>query len=579
MQQEKMQVKRIEKYLDNYKRQIVEEAKNLIDKPMPQLSEELFCQFEQTGNRLGYENVYFERRRFLSVFAITLEDVVPETETLDGNRISSKLEEVLLDICKEKCWALPAHVDRRCEGWENTIDLFSAETAFYLAEISQKLRHKLSEKTVSLVRDEVLNRVLIPFSASPKPYASWEQCEMNWNAVCNGAIGCAALWLMEDFDLQKTIERVVENLPHYLKGFSEDGVCLEGLSYYTYGLTFYFVFADLLKRFTGEDRGLLKEPALNEIAIFLQKCYLPGGYTISFSDGNIREKYRMGLSAFMMMHFSGVEFPEIGLAAGPFDDACYRYATMSRDIEWTKWYLDMKMKASEPESASESKFEVTMDYFSDAQWAVIRTGNSAIAVKGGHNDEPHNHNDVGSFIYITDGNLIITDIGAGEYTGEYFGEGRYNNICCSSFGHSVPIINNLGQKAGAKYKASSFDKKETYIEQNISEAYELEEGERIQRSTMICLEEGAFLLTDTFVLKEGHTVTENFMTPIRPIESETGFVLEADGKQYEVFCDAFTEKRILEYTYHNHAGEVEIVWAMQWDVTEELVKVKICCIK
>jgi len=36
--------------------------------PMPELSEPLFSLFETTGNRLLYENVYFQRRKYLSVY-------------------------------------------------------------------------------------------------------------------------------------------------------------------------------------------------------------------------------------------------------------------------------------------------------------------------------------------------------------------------------------------------------------------------------------------------------------------------------------------------------------------------------
>ncbi|MGN1157250.1 MAG: heparinase, partial [Agathobacter sp.] len=295
----------VEKFLQEYERKILEEAKTLTTESLPVLTEELFALYEKTGNRLEYEKVYFQRRKHLSVAAIAGGDI----------------EKTLLDICKETTWALPAHVNRQIEGWENTIDLFAAETAFYLAEISMKHRASLQPDTLRMVQQEVLRRVLLPFAKSKRPYAFWEQCDMNWNAVCNGAIGCGALWLLQDdealetgFDLvtdvvdvsamlRNIIQRVTENLPYYLNGFSKDGVCPEGLSYYTYGLTFYFAFADLLQKFTGSDGGLLENPRLSAIATFLQKCYLPGGYTLSFSDGNIREKFRIGLQSFMAMHF------------------------------------------------------------------------------------------------------------------------------------------------------------------------------------------------------------------------------------------------------------------------------------
>ncbi|MGN1155268.1 MAG: heparinase II/III family protein, partial [Agathobacter sp.] len=210
----------------------------------------------------------------------------------------------------------------------------------------------------------------------------------------------------------------------------------------------------------------------------------------------------------------------------------------------------------------------SVDMFPDAQWAVIRRENSAIAIKGGHNGEPHNHNDVGSVMYIADGSLLLTDLGAGEYTKEYFGAGRYDNLCCSSLGHSVPIIDEGGQRAGTEYKATEFQQMGDSVTLNMAGAYDLEAEESIRRSVFFREKDGALTIRDVFKLKEGRKSVENLVTPIRPVETEKGFLLEAAGKQYRVTCDSFLSKRVLERTYHNHAGVEETVWMMQWDVMD-----------
>ena len=70
--------------------------------------------------------------------------------------------------------------------------------------------------------------------------------------------------------------------------------------------------------------------------------------------------------------------------------------------------------------------------------------------------EPHNHNDVGSFLYYIGDEEIISDLGAGEYTKKYFGPERYEILCNSSRGHSVPVIEGKYQCAGREYGAESF---------------------------------------------------------------------------------------------------------------------------
>ena len=63
---------------------------NLRDRPMREETEELFAFFETTGNRLQYEDVYFERRKYLATFGLACylerrpEDIKKMEEILRG---------------------------------------------------------------------------------------------------------------------------------------------------------------------------------------------------------------------------------------------------------------------------------------------------------------------------------------------------------------------------------------------------------------------------------------------------------------------------------------------------------------
>jgi len=74
-----------------------------------------------------------------------------------------------------------------------------------------------------------------------------------------------------------------------------------------------------------------------------------------------------------------------------------------------------------------------------------------LAALAGRNDFPHNHNDVGSFMYCRNGILFLTDPGSPPYTGKTFGPQRYEIIQCRSLGHSVPFINEREQPPGGQY--------------------------------------------------------------------------------------------------------------------------------
>ena len=57
-------------------------------------------------------------------------------------------------------------------------------------------------------------------------------------------------------------------------------------------------------------------------------------------------------------------------------------------------------------------------------------------MKGGHNAEQHNHNDVGSFIVALGHSTPLVDPGAEVYTGRTFSRRRYDSNVLNSFGHS-----------------------------------------------------------------------------------------------------------------------------------------------
>jgi hypothetical protein len=80
-----------------------------------------------------------------------------------------------------------------------------------------------------------------------------------------------------------------------------------------------------------------------------------------------------------------------------------------------------------------------------------------VAVKGGHNGEHHNHNDVGSFVVASDGVPVIVDAGRPTYTLQTFGPDRYDIWTMQSGWHNVPVIGGLEQSAGAGFAASDVE--------------------------------------------------------------------------------------------------------------------------
>lgn len=550
-------------FQEKYMEQLRQNAEKLRDHAMPEVTEELFSLFETTGNRLKYEEVYFKRRKFLAVFGMAAyiwkrkDDVV-------------KLTEVLEKICSEECWALPAHVNRTEEkDWQITVDLFAAETAQALSEILGRVNmslpeeYKIPAQLCARVESEIERRVFGPFFSSESNYGSWECADHNWNAVCAGSIESACIYLMEGRNeerLEQCLRRICYSLEFYLNGFKDDGACMEGIGYFTYGMTYFIGFAEQLLRYSNGTLNFFEKEKVKKIALFQQKMYFSSGKTVSFSDGEQAAKFRMGLTCFLAKQYNDIVIPNVALAASFDSDSCYRFMGLMRDYLWTGEEIETK-------TSSETSRH---DILPDAQWSICEGANgAAMAIKGGTNGEPHNHNDVGSFIYLADEEFMVTDLGAGEYTKEYFWEGRYDILCNSSLGHSVPLIGGQKQRCGAEYGASEFVADGMgWTRVEFWRAYPEKVVNSLVRETKFSMDSGALTVTDCFDLPKGTLFfTEQIVTQCDVEITEHGAWLR--GLRHDCIVQLPEIVKYIwcqEKAHKNHRGETEIVRLLQWSV-------------
>ena len=555
----------IKAFLKNYKKEIMDTADQLRNRPMREETEELFALFETTGNRLQYEDVYFERRKYLATFGLACY-LEHRPEDL------KKMEEVLRGICAERCWALPAHVDRKQDpNWKHTVDLFASETAQCVSEIITFLENDLSEEIKNMVRQNVEERVFRPFYESEVLYKNWEHGKSNWNAVCAGSIGSASIYLMKDdpVRLEACLKRICAALQYFLGSFADDGACMEGLGYFTYGMTYFVGFADQLYQYTNGKIDLLESEKCKKMAEFQQKCYFSKGRTLSFSDGNSRDRFRMGLTAYLAMRFSNVSIPNMERAGGFHQDSCYRFMGNYRDIIWTEKYLEM-LESGKMEDKN-GVVEAGQVVLPMAQWSICNAENgNGCALKGGDNDEPHNHNDVGNFLFIKGEELLLTDLGAGEYTRQYFrAETRYKHFGNSSLGHCVPVINGKAQMPGKEFAADLFegDGNGTAIV-SFSGAYEKGAIDSIVRKTFFDLKNGSLTVEDTFEPSENTvSIEERIISEYKPEIKGNEVIIKGEKECCRVLVENLEGE--ITYSVHDfsdHHGNHHDIYAISWNV-------------
>lgn len=457
---------------------------------------------EETGDRLLYDRPYFARRRRLAALGLA-------ALTGDDEYVVDALADMLWSVCDEYSWALPAHDHQaRASGrdLDRCVDLFSCETAQALAEIVTLLDGRLPAHVVDRVRANVRVRVLDPLFADPRPWP-WESYTTNWSAVCGGAAGMAALALETNpTRLASALQRTLAAMRSYLDGLGPDGGCAEGVAYWTYGFGYFTYFAEALRERTEIDL-LCEVPKAVAAAAFPARAAVDVGRFVNFSDSDETSPVAPGMLT-RLRDRCAAPLPPLPTTPAFDADPCYRWAHLSRTLAWT----DPAVYDSTPPRGT--------SFQSDLGWLVDRRSVKGVqvvfAAKGGHNAEPHNHNDLGHFILYAGGEQLLADLGAGEYRDGYFGLARYTDFLHpSSEAHSVPVVNGAPQQEGSQAMATVLhhhaDAKGSRLCLDLSTAYPVV---GVRRS-FHWRDDATLTLTDTF--EGAEEVEEVFMSRLAPV--------------------------------------------------------------
>lgn len=490
-----------EKYLERW-------AEECEGAPISSLKYSDWCEFWKSGQRI--ERNYFGARQQLMA-AVFLSLIYPEEE-----KYILRVMDQLYAICNEYTWCVPAHYGPLMEGNRNKIDLFAAETALGLAEIYLLLEDRLDDFIKMRIREELDKRVINSMRETAQ--FGFETMSNNWSSVCTASVaGTVMLLYPECFEEFKP--RFDAAMEVFLSGYRDDGICLEGASYWGYGFGFFCIYAEMVKKFTDGAIDYFARDKVKRIATFMQKTFLSGSACVSFSDGGRTGGFNVGL-----LHKLKSIYPDdMVLYKTEFStkrDGCARFAMALMTIDWfSEDYYN------NPEDAV-----VDMTFFAEeSEWFIRRTPNYGFAAKGGHNREPHNHNDIGSFIYAKSGEQVLMDLGPGAYTKQYFSGERYKTFQACSRGHSVPIIGGQYQTNGISYRAKDVRYENGVFSMDIAKAYPIEDLKSLKRS-FTPMEKGVSL-TDVFDYIGEGVITERFVTLHEP-RALDGYIEIVDARLY-----------------------------------------------
>lgn len=481
----------------NYK-SLLREAEKIRQTPIPELPDELYLDFSQTGNRTRYQNAAGRRHQRLPVLVIA--------ECLENRgRFLPAIEAVLQAICDEKTWTLPAH-DRSLKnfkGEEIDIDLWSSARGWELATTQGWLGDKLSAAVRERIRAELDRRIFQPyrsFLAEGRPRMFWVAGTNNWNAVCTaGVVGTALATLAPREERALYVAAAEKSNEYFLSGFTADGYCSEGLGYWNYGFGHFVLLAETVKQATGGRVDWMDNDKVRTIAQFSTKLQLVPGLYPAFADCSVNSQPDTLLMGYVSRRYgfgwSDGEQTAFGRQAGPLS---------SLSLQGLYRFDNTALRAKPADVAAQPP--ALRDFFGEAGILVCRapqTGAAglAVALKGGHNAEHHNHNDLGSFVVAVGRSTPLLDPGGEVYTARTFSSRRYQSNLLNSFGHQVPRVAGQLQREGrareARILATDFTPATDTLALDLRAAYEVPALRKLVRTFVFSrTDHGRLTVTD-----------------------------------------------------------------------------------
>jgi len=452
-------------------------AAGLLAKPLPEQPDSLFLEYSKNGNRTHWQDVAFERRGRIAKFTLA--------EAFENQgRFLPALEATIAALCAEKTWVYPAHDGglKNFRGEEIVPELGATGLAAELAEADFVLGDKLSPATRRLIRDNVRRRVLVPFRDSVEgrrqPPLHWLFVRMNWNAVCVGNTVFAALALEPSRGDRAFYAAAGERyIKYFLSGFGPDGYCAEGIGYWNYGFGHFILLTEALRQATGGKMDLFEGDAIAP-ALFCRHAEIFPGIFPTIADCSPGTRPSPQLTAYVC--------GRLGLNAGQ-----NKLVGDAKNLPLT--LLLASLDGNLPRAHITEKFsdDPLRSFFPDGGVLISRTATAveppmAVVLKGGNNNEPHNHNDVGSFSVVVGTNLVVCDPGGEVYTKRTFSAHRYDSKVLSSFGHAVPVIAGELQRAGREARGvileTNFTAAADMLALDIRSAYAVPDLEKLIRT-------------------------------------------------------------------------------------------------
>ena len=431
---------------DELKSALIRSGEEAQKEPWTELLISDFMEFSKSGNRVRFEDKYFPRRRKLNRL------IMAECAENKGRFVEDILDGMYL-ILGETTWCLPPHTsyerDAKQENMPDVtrpiIDLFDAESAAVMAYAEYLLRPVFAQ--ISPYISVYVNRVLEERVFEPylNQHFWWmgngKEPMCNWTPWITQNVLICALTRDEDYFSEEKrrviLEKAAASCDFFLDEYGDDGCCNEGAQYYTHAGLCLFGCYELMGYSTDGFCDIFKEKKIRNIANYIVKMYVGGGYYINFADCSALPG-RRSAREFLFGKATGDEVL-CSFVAADFRDENESQKLIEDEINLF-YHVLQAFSYDEMKRYPVSRSHAEDSYFESTGLMIARDDRYVLAVKAGNNADSHNHNDVGSFTVYKDGKPFIIDLGVGTYAKKTFSDKRYEIWTMQSQYHNLPTF-------------------------------------------------------------------------------------------------------------------------------------------
>ena len=541
----------------NISQQYINKAEGYLDYNWPVVKATDYLEYVRSGNR---------RQEVYAACSNALISLVMGELAEGKGRFIDQIINAVWYYSEQTWWGWSAHLGPQASGSglpdvnDPIVDLGVGEvtnnlswTLYLFKEEFDKVHPLIAKR----LKQEITNKVLKPyFERDDFWYMGFKGGRPNnWNPWVN--YNMLNSFLLLETDPQKKlaeVQKIIRSIDKFLNGYSDDGGCDEGPSYWGVAGGLLFESLDLLKKATNGKFDVFDDPLIQNIGRYFYKVNIHAPYFINFADadattyGNPAVVYLYGKSIgdSIMQEFGAYlakisNWGEHGFNGKVCDQIRnlgllneIRNATAKEALVADFWLPETDVAGARDKAGSYLRF-----FF---------------GAKGGFNAESHNHNDVGSCVMYYDGKPCLIDLGREEYNAKTFSSRRYEIWTMQSQYHNLPVINGKGQLPGAGFKAkhSTFkasDKKAVFST-DIAGAYPEDAHVKSWVRSYILNRGKSFVITDTYELTglTDSAKSSNLITYCKVSRIKSGLLqFEGDGFTLNMRYDDKIVKPKIEY--------------------------------